>query len=152
MTGTNPTPEGVAAMCRTMRERPYRLASETEEAASLRRIKERADAAAMLEALAADLAAQTARADAAEAETNKVRRFLKISRDEGSEALARAEAAEAKVARLVEAADYILDGMAIDAPDYEIDPDDDFLDAANSDWVRDVLTRLAAAMKGADHE
>ena len=76
-----------------------------------------------------------------------MRRFLKISRDEGSEALARAEAAEAKVARLVEAADYILDGMAIDAPDYEIDPDDDFLDAANSDWVRDVLTRLAAALK-----
>lgn len=54
-------------------------------------------------ALAADLAAQTARANAAEAETNKVRRFLKISRDEGGEALARAEAAEAKVARLVEA-------------------------------------------------
>ena len=111
MTDTNPTPEGVAAMCRTMRERPYRLASETEEAASLRRIKERADAAAMLEALAADLAAQTARADAAEAETNKVRRFLKISRDEGSEALARAEAAEAKVARLVEAGKRVLEPL-----------------------------------------
>lgn len=54
--------------------------------------------------------------------------------------------------RLEAAIDYILDGMAIDAPDYEIDPDYDFLDAANSDWVRDVLTRLAAAMKGADHE
>ena len=59
---------------------------------------------------------------------------------------------EAKVARLEAAIDYILDGMAIDAPDYEIDPDDDFLDAANSDWVRDVLMRLAAAMKGADHD
>lgn len=54
--------------------------------------------------------------------------------------------------RLEAAIDYILDGMAIDAPDYEIDPDDDFLDAANSDWVRDVLTRLAAAIKGADHD
>ena len=70
--------------------------------------------------------------------------------DRENVAVHRAEAAEAKVARLVEAIDYILDGMAIDAPDYEIDPDDDFLDAANSDWVRDVLTRLAAAMKGAD--
>lgn len=50
--------------------------------------------------------------------------------------------------RLEEAADYILDGMGIDAPDYEIDPDDDFLDAANSEWARDVLTRLAAALRG----
>lgn len=56
------------------------------------------------------------------------------------------------VERLEAAIDYILDGMAINAPDYEIDPDDDFLDAANSDWVRDVLTRLAAALKGDDHE
>jgi hypothetical protein len=60
--------------------------------------------------------------------------------------------AEARAERLEAAIDYILDGMAIDAPDYEIDPDDDFLDAANSDWVRDVLTRLAAAMKGDDHD
>ena len=64
---------------------------------------------------------------------------------------ARADAAEAKVAKLEAAADYILDGMGIDAPDYEIDPDDDFLDAANSEWVRDVLTRLAAALRGDDH-
>lgn len=69
------------------------------------------DAAATLEALAADLAAQKARADAAEAETNKVRRFLKISRDEGGEALARAAAADAKVARLVEALDSLLDAI-----------------------------------------
>lgn len=59
---------------------------------------------------------------------------------------------EERAERLEEAADYILDGMGIHAPDYEIDPDDDFLDAANSDWVRDVLMRLAAALKGADHE
>lgn len=52
--------------------------------------------------------------------------------------------------RLEAAADYILDGMGIDAPDYEIDPDDDFLDAANSDWVRDVLTRLAATLTQKD--
>ena len=60
--------------------------------------------------------------------------------------------ANARAERLEAAADYILDGMGIDAPDYEIDPDDDFLDAASSDWVRDVLTRLAAAMKGADRD
>ena len=59
--------------------------------------------------------------------------------------------ANARAERLEAAADYILDGMGIDAPDYEIDPDDDFLDAANSEWVRDVLTRLAAALKGDDH-
>lgn len=50
------------------------------------------------------------------------------------------------------AMDYILDGMGIAEPDYDIDPDDDFLDAANSDWVRDTLTRLAAALKGGGHE
>ena len=50
--------------------------------------------------------------------------------------------------RLREAMDYILDGMGIAEPDYVIDPDDDFLDAANSEWVRDTLTRLAAALKG----
>lgn len=59
------------------------------------------------------------------------------------------QAAEAENARLQEAADYILDGMAISAPEYEIDPDDDFLDGANSEWVRDVLTRLSNAMKPA---
>ena len=56
--------------------------------------------------------------------------------------------AEARVQRLESAIDYILDGMAITAPDYEIDPDDDFL----SDWMRAVLTRLAATLKGDDHE
>jgi hypothetical protein len=59
------------------------------------------------------------------------------------------EAAEAENARLREVADYILDGMAINAPEYEIDPDDDFLDGANSEWVCDVLTRLSNAMKPA---
>lgn len=67
----------------------------------------------------------------------------------------RANDAEAELARknaVYEAAEYILDGMGIDAPDYVIDPDDDFLDAAVSDWVTDTLTRLAAAMKVADSE
>lgn len=48
---------------------------------------------------------------------------------------------------LVEAAEYILDGMGIDAPLYEIDPDDDFLDAANSEWVSDTLRMLATALR-----
>ena len=103
-----------------------------------------------IEAIAADRDAQKARADAAELRAEHAEDKLNLEqaiaqrmvRDEAK----RAEAAEAKVARLVEAIDYILDGMGIDAPDYEIDPDDDFLDAANSDWVRDVLTRLAAAI------
>ena len=56
--------------------------------------------------------------------------------------------AKAERDRLREAIDYILDGMGIADPDYDIDPDDDFLDAANSEWVRDTLTRLAAALKG----
>ena len=60
----------------------------------------------------------------------------------------RVEKAEAERDRLQEAMDYILDGMGIAEPDYDIDPDDDFLDAANSEWVRDTLTRLAAALKG----
>lgn len=67
----------------------------------------------------------------------------------------RANDAEAELARknaVYEAAEYILDGMGIAAPDYDIDPDDDFLDAAVSDWVTDTLTRLAAAMKVADSE
>ena len=66
-----------------------------------------------------------------------------------------ADAIEALTAdrdRLREAMDYILDGMGIAEPDYDIDPDDDFLDAANSEWVRDTLTRLAAALKGESHE
>ena len=64
-------------------------------------------------------------------------------------ALCRAESAEAERDRLREAIDYVLDGMGIADPDYDIDPDDDFLDAANSEWVRDTLTHLAAALKGA---
>lgn len=60
--------------------------------------------------------------------------------------LARAEKAEADNARLREAIDYILDGMGIYEPDYVIDPEDDFLDVANSKWVRDTLERLAAAL------
>jgi hypothetical protein len=58
----------------------------------------------------------------------------------------------AENARLREAIDYVLDGMAISAPDYEIDPDDDFLDAANSKWVCDTLTHLAAALTGDSHD
>jgi hypothetical protein len=65
------------------------------------------------------------------------------------EAMQKIEAAEAENARLREVADYILDGMAINAPEYEIDPDDDFLDGANSAWVCVVLTRLSNAMKPA---
>lgn len=128
------TPEQVAAMCRTMRDRPYRLASETEEEASLRRIKERADAADMLEALAADLAAQKARADALERERDAFRAVLEGARygdidgiakntPDQSRALgevvmqltlakeARAEAAKARVAKLVEALDSLLDAI-----------------------------------------
>jgi hypothetical protein len=52
-----------------------------------------------------------------------------------------------KVAALLGEVDYILDGMDISYPDYEIDPEDDFLDAANSAWARDTLTRLAAALR-----
>ena len=54
--------------------------------------------------------------------------------------------AEAEARKLRRAISYILDGMGIDGPNYAIDPDDDFLDAANSEWVRDTLTRLAAAL------
>ena len=57
---------------------------------------------------------------------------------------------KARAKRLDLAVDYILDGMGIHYPDYEIDPDDDFLDAANSKWVRDTLTRLAEALRGND--
>ena len=67
----------------------------------------------------------------------------------------RANEAEAALARnnaVYEAAEYILDGMAIDYPDYDIDPEDDFHDAANSEWVKDTLTRLAVAMKVADSD
>ena len=52
----------------------------------------------------------------------------------------------AKLAGAVEAIAYIVDGMGIDGPDYNIDPDDDYLDAANSEWVKDVLTRLGSAL------
>ena len=57
---------------------------------------------------------------------------------------------KARAKRLDLAVDYILDGMGIHYPDYEIDAEDDFLDAANSKWVRDTLTRLAEAMRGND--
>lgn len=55
-------------------------------------------------------------------------------------------AAEAKVEKLRGAAEYILDGMGIDGPEYVIDPEDEYEDAANSAWVKDVLTRLSAAL------
>ena len=102
MTDTTPalegvTPEQVAAMCKRLQMMP----TYSGDPKGLHWTPDKA--AAMLEALAADRDAQKARADAAEAETNKVRRFLKISRDEGGEALARAEAADAKVAKLMEA-------------------------------------------------
>ena len=45
-----------------------------------------------------------------------------------------------------DAIDYILDGMGIYEPDYVIDPEDDFLDVANSKWIRDTLEQLAAAL------
>lgn len=67
----------------------------------------------------------------------------------------RADEAEAELARknaVYDAAEYILDGMGISSPDYLIDPEDDFLDAANSEWVTDTLTRLADAMKIADSD
>ena len=51
--------------------------------------------------------------------------------------------------KLREAAEYILDGMAINGPDYTLDPDDDYLDAANSKWVKDTISRLAAALAAA---
>ena len=50
---------------------------------------------------------------------------------------------------LREAAEYILDGMGIDGPDYTVDPDDEYLDAANSKWVKETLSRLAAALAAA---
>lgn len=95
MTDITPAPEAVAEMVERLHDRcgPAQYDPLAAKAAD------------MLEALAADLAAQKARADAADAETNKVRRFLKISRDEGGEALTRAAAAEAKVARLEAALD-----------------------------------------------
>lgn len=37
--------------------------------------------------------------------------------------------------------------MGISYPDYEIDPDEDYLDAANAEWVKDTLNRLAAALR-----
>lgn len=51
-----------------------------------------------------------ARIAAQEAETQKVRRFLKISRDEGREALERAEAAEAKVEAVIRIAASLFPG------------------------------------------
>lgn len=60
------------------------------------------------------------------------------------------DAEETRADRPDLAVEYILDGMGIHYPDYEIDAEDDFLDAANSKWVRDTLTRLAEAMRGND--
>lgn len=51
--------------------------------------------------------------------------------------------------KLREAAEYILDGMGIDGPDYTVDPDDEYLDAANSKWVKETLSRLAAGLAAA---
>lgn len=99
------TPEQVAAMCKRLQMMP----TYSGDPKGLHWTPDKA--AAMLEALAADRDAQKARADAADAETNKVRRFLKISRDEGGEALTRAAAAKAKVAKLVEALDSLLDAI-----------------------------------------
>lgn len=58
--------------------------------------------------------------------------------------------ADPRVTALRDAVEYILDGMAIDGPDYKIDPEDDFLDVANTHWVRDTLTRLATALAAFD--
>ena len=84
-----------------------------------------------------------------EALTAEVRRWQGLFDEKHNlmlEQKARAEKAEADNARLRDAIDYILDGMGIYEPDYIIDPDDDFLDAANSEWVRDTLERLASAL------
>ena len=51
-----------------------------------------------------------------------------------------------EVLALVEAAEYIVDGMGIDGPEYKMDPNDEYADAANSTWVCDTLTRLCTAM------
>ena len=60
---------------------------------------------------------------------------------------AKLDAAEAEKGRAVNAAEYILDGMGIDGPEYVIAPRDEYLEAANSAWVRDTLERLAAATR-----
>ena len=56
-------------------------------------------------------------------------------------------AALPEIKALIDAVDYIVDGMGISYPDYEIDPDEDYLDAANAEWVKDTLNRLAAALR-----
>ena len=56
------------------------------------------------------------------------------------------DAAEARPT-VAEAAEYILDGMAIDGPDYVLPDDDNLLCAANVAWVRDTLERLATALR-----
>jgi hypothetical protein len=88
-------------------------------------------------------------ADRIEALTAEVRRWQGLFDEKHSlilEQKAHAEKAEADNARLREAIDYILDGMGIYEPDYTIDPEDDFLDVANSKWVRDTLEQLARAL------
>lgn len=112
MTDTTPTPEGVtpeqvAAMCKRLQMMP----TYSGDPKGLHWTPDKA--AAMLEALAADRDAQKARADAAEAETNKVRRFLKISRDEGGEALARAERLEAALLEIAGGAHFADDPWGI---------------------------------------
>jgi len=112
MTDTTPalegvTPEQVAAMCKRLQMMP----TYSGDPKGLHWTPDKA--AAMLEALAADRDAQKARADAAEAETNKVRRFLKISRDEGGEALARAERLEAALLEIAGGAHFADDPWGI---------------------------------------
>jgi len=60
------------------------------------------------------------------------------------------DAALARVVALEAAIEYILDGMGIDGPDYLIDPDEDYMDAVNSESVRDVMVRLSAALNKKD--
>lgn len=168
MTDTNtPTPEAVAAALEGVTPGPWRETSTEEQCVfdddglpvafyvKPENARFIAWARNNVEAIAADRDAQKARADAAEAlAEERLQGQHSLSHqlnDTARELNAALAAAEAKVAKLEAAADYILDGMGIDAPDYEIDPDDDFLDAANSEWVRDVLTRLAAALRGDDH-
>jgi hypothetical protein len=96
---------------------------------------------------AAALAAQVAELTR---ERDEARRVAHKAIDMGQKAGIERMQAEAKVARLEGAIDHVLDGMAISAPEYAIDQDDDFLDAANTEWVRDTLTRLAAALTEGD--
>ncbi len=93
MTDPNLTaPEAVARMLESLRVRGMQEGERANH--YVRRMAiERIEAADMLESLAARVAEL-------EAEQEKTRRFLKISRKEGEDALIRAEAAEAKVKEL----------------------------------------------------